>query len=242
MADHRRRFERWRAKLPVHTRYLVDQVLARIVPEFEARGFKWYDDFAGDDPKEVGYDEIPLQRREGEQWPTVQISFDKRARPAFFVGFSLLPAVCRRWGINEQNPWAEVEVLRERAIIVYAPAYFRLCKGKHKSLDCEFGHAFSGVNYFFFLPMLIAGLIGRDLGSTIKDIRFIASPHRFLDAEVSKAVELLPVLFDLFDRGIPDDWLSHEFGYVNKHVMLMGSWHLSEQRRANTRKTQSVEP
>lgn len=224
MADHRKRFERWRNKLPEHTRYLVDQVLARIVPEFEARGFKWYDDFAGGDAKAVSYNEIPLQRREGEQWPTVQISFDKRARPAFYINFSMLPPICRGIFGEEDGP-------RERAIVSGAPVYFRLCKGRHKSLDGEFGHAFSKVNYFFFLPMLIAGLIGRDLGSTIKDIRFIASPRHFLDAEVSKATELLPVVFDLFDKGIPNAWLTHEFGYVDKYVMLMGSWYLNEKLR-----------
>ena len=232
MAGHHTRFERWRAKLPKHTRYLVDQVLTRIVPEFEARGFKWYDDFAGGDPKEIGYNEIPLQRREGEQWPTVQISFDKRRRPAFHIDFTMLPPICRRWGIDELHPWTELDVPREKAIVVYGPAYFMLCRGKYKNLDGEFGHAFSVVNLFFFLPMLIAGLISRDLRSTLNDIRFIVSPHRFLEAEVSKAVALLPVLFDLFDKGIPEAWLTHEFGYVDKHVMLMGSWYLHEKQRA----------
>ena len=65
MAGHRKRFERWRNKLPERARFLVDQVLARIVPEFEAKGFQWYDDFAGGNTKEIGHNEIPLQRREG---------------------------------------------------------------------------------------------------------------------------------------------------------------------------------
>lgn len=222
MTGHRRRFERWRAKLPVYTRYLVDQVLERIVPEFEARGFKWYDDFAGGDPKMVAHNEIPLQRRDGDEWPTVQIQFDNRARPAFSIDFSMLPIICHDMLGS---------IPRERAIVNCAPAYFGLRKGKNKNLDGEFGHRFSGVNYFFFLPMLIAGLIGRDLGSTIKDIRFIVSPRRFLDAEMREAQALLPDLFDLFDRGIPEAWLNHEFGYVDKHVMLTGSWYLTEQRR-----------
>lgn len=227
MAGHRRRFERWRSKLPEHTRYLVDQVLARIVPEFEARGFKWYGDFAGGDPKEVAHYEVPLQRREGQEWPTVQIIFDKRARPAFHIDFAMLPPVCRRMFGTEDIP-------REKAIVVYAPAYFMLRRGKYKNLDGEFGHRFSMVNLFLFLPMLIASLIGRDLRYTINDIRFIISPRRFLDAQINQAMSLLPVLFDLFEKGIPGAWLTHEFGYVDKHVMLMGSWHLSEKRRASS--------
>lgn len=228
MADNHKRFERWRNKLPTHTRYLVDQVLARVVPAFEAHGFKWYDDFAGGDPKEIGYDEIPLQRREGELWPTAQIQFDKRARPAFQIIFAMLPLICRRTLGTE-------EITREQAITIYAPAYFMLCRGKYKNLDGEFGHAFSSVNVFFFLPMLLAGMIGRDISHTVKDIRFMISPHRFLDSEIDAVMALLPTLFDLFERGIPESWLTHDKpGYVDKHVMLLGSWLLSEKRRKRT--------
>lgn len=196
MADHHKRFELWRRKLPKHTRYLVDQVLTRIVPEFEARGLKWYSDFAGGDIREIADHEIPLQLRERDEWPTAQISFDKKLRPCFAIDFALLPPICRRaFGMEE--------VSREKAIVVYAPAYFMLCKGKHRSLDGQFGYRY-----------------------------FSLSPYRRLDAEVNEAVSLLPVLFDLFDQGIPADWLERDFGYVHKHVMLMGSWHMfSEQRR-----------
>lgn len=235
MADHRKRFERWHRKLPAHTRYLVDQVITRIVPIFEARGFQWYGDFAGGDTKAVGYNEIPLQRREGEQWPTVQIRFDKRARPAFYIDFSMLPPVCQRWGFDEDYPWTKIDVPREKAIVAYAPAYFMLCKGKGKSLDGGFGHTFSGVNIFFFLPMLLAGLIGRDISHTVKDIRFMISTRRFLDSEINAALALLPELFDLFDQGIPEAWLTHDkLGYVDKHVMLLGSWYLTEHKIKNS--------
>lgn len=230
MADHRKRFERWHHKLPTHTRYLVDQVITRIVPVFEAKGFQWYGDFAGGDTKAVGYYEIPLQRREGEQWPTVQIRFDKRARPAFYIDFSMLPPIC------SGDISGEGDSPRERAIVNSAPAYFRLCKGKHKSLDGEFGHAFSGVNVFFFLPMLLAGLIGRDVSHTVKDIRFMISTHRFLNSEINAALALLPELFDLFDQGIPEAWLTHDKpGYVDKHVMLLGSWYLTERKIKNSK-------
>jgi hypothetical protein len=209
MADHRKRFERWRTKLPEHTHYLVDQVLARIVPEFEARGFKWYGDFAGGDPKEISYDEIPLQRREGERWSTVQIQFDKRARPFFHISFAVLPLICRKM-------FGTQEILREKAINVYAPAHFRLTTGK------RLGDGFFGSG----------GMFGYSY--------FALAPSRKIDAEIDKAVALLPVLFDLFDRGIPEAWLTHDFGYVDKHVMLMGSWHLNEQRRAKQKKLKGL--
>ena len=61
---------------------------------------------------------------------------------------------------------------------------------------------------------------------------FSLRPRHYLDSEVDKAVSLLPVLFDLFDRGIPPAWLVADFGYVAKHVMLMGSWRLMKEHRA----------
>jgi hypothetical protein len=202
MADHRKRFERWRNKLPELNRYLVDQVLARIVPEFEARGFKWYDDFAGGESKEIGYDEIPLQRREGDRWPTVQIRFNRRRHPEFFIDFAMLPTVCRRWGTDEHHPWEKIEVPRDKAIVAYAPAYFRLSKGERRGVNGSFGYSW-----------------------------FSLFPRRKLDAEVGEAISLLPILFDLFDQGIPEAWLTHDKPwYVDKHVMLSGSWYLSEQR------------
>ena len=194
MADHRRRFERWRKGLPKTTSYLVDQVLARIVPEFEARGFVWYPDFAGGDIDEVGSNEIPLQRRVGRDWPTGQIAFGKYARPCFSIEFAMLPPECRRLGVEP--------VPQQNAIVVYAPAYFMLCRGERRNLDGQFGYRY---------PVL--------------------RPRHFLDSEIDKAVSLLPVVFDLFDKGIPEAWLTADFGPIAPHVMLLGSWRIWEERR-----------
>lgn len=177
----------------------MDEVLSRIVPEFEARGFVWYDDFAGDDPREIGHNEIPLQRRTGDAWPTVQISFDKRARPFFNIDFASLPPVCRKM-------FAAEEISREKAITSYAPVHFRLRNGKSIGDICSFGYGC-----------------------------FALSPRRKADAEVRKVLALLPFLFDVFDRGIPEAWLTHQFGCVDKYFLLQGSWHLDQMRRERTR-------
>jgi hypothetical protein len=199
MSGHHKRFERWRAKLPERAAYLVDQVRSRMVPEFEGQGFVWYDDFAGGDPKEIGHNEIPLQRRTGDLWPTVQIRFDKRARPFFHIFFAALAPVCRKMFATEEIP-------REKAIIAYAPAHFSLCKGKSRSDDCLFGYVW-----------------------------FALWPPQKLDAEVREALALLPLLFEVFDRGIPEAWLTHDFGYVDKHFVLHGSWYLDQRRRERAR-------
>jgi hypothetical protein len=94
LADHHKRFERaWYPRLKPATRYLVDQVRTRIVPEFEARGFAWYADYAGGDPKEVGANTVPLQRREGEEWPAVEVNFAHRGLPWFHIHFAALRRV-----------------------------------------------------------------------------------------------------------------------------------------------------
>ena len=186
LADHRKRFERWRAKLPKNTAYLVDQVLTRIVPEFEARGFVWHPDFAGGDPTQIGANEISLQRRSGENWPTVQIPFDKRFWPNFHVDFAVLPPICKRWTTG-----GYVDIPREKAIVVEAPASFALCKGRKRNFDCQYGY-----NWFALFP------------------------RRYLDGEIAHLRALLPEVFDLFDRGIPKDWLKHKYGYVTKHILV----------------------
>ncbi len=157
--------------------------MTKILPRFEERGFVWYPDFAGGRPIYIGSNEIPLQRRQGENWPTVQIRFEKRSRPWFSIDFGNLPPVCRELG---QNP-----IPREMATVIHAPAYFMLCKGE----------------LAFF-------------------------PKRFLSSEVDKAVALLPVMFDLFDNAIPQEWLQADIGRVTPNVYLMGSWSIWERRRA----------
>ena len=195
MTDHRSRFERWRRFAPKHTKYLID-VLDRIVPEFEREGFHWQPHYAGGDPNEIRANTIPLQIRSGDLWPTVEVHFPGSRRPSFSIYFAALAPECRRLG-REVVP-------RERAIVVYATAYFMLCKGRHRNLDGQFGFRW-----------------------------FSAWPIRRLNREVETALGLLPELFGIFRAGIPQEWLTHPFGHVSPHVMLIGSWHLFGQRKCN---------
>jgi len=204
--DHKQRFTGWRRRMPRKTtQYLVDQVVARIVPEFERHGFVWYPDFAGNDPQEIGANEIPLQRREGADWPTVQITFLKGAwGPRFRIMFSALPKICKN-PIRDATP-------REQAIAVYGPAYFFLERGVWKDLD-------SSVFGFDWMPLLLP-----TPRNVFRLIRYLLNWRKFLDSEVDAALALLPVLFDIFDRGIPQEWIDHDFGRITPNVTLGGSW------------------
>jgi hypothetical protein len=99
--------------------------------------------------------------------------------------------------------------------LVDAPAYFSLCKGERWNFDCNFGYQW-----------------------------FAFRPKRFLDREVDKLASLLPILFDLFDRGIPAEWLTRDFGYVSRHVLLGGSWYIFEKavRERTSRSSHEAKP
>jgi hypothetical protein len=88
--DQIKRFERWRRTLPKNTAYLVSLVVDKVVPLFEARGFDRFRDYAAGSTFAVGPNCIPLQRRSGAEWPTVEILFHKRGAPCLGVTFGVL--------------------------------------------------------------------------------------------------------------------------------------------------------
>jgi hypothetical protein len=200
--SQRDRFLNWRRRAPPRMRYLVDSVLGRIVPALEREGFVWYADFAGNDPQEIGGNEIPLQRRgTADVWPTVQIYFYRGIRsPLFRIAFSGLPRICR-------SP-VKSGIPRERAVAHYGPAYFFLHR---KNYNSEFG--------FNWMLLLIPS--PRNI---VRLIRYLYNWRQFIDSEVQSAADLLPELIELFDRGIPEEWLLRPRGPVTDHVTLVHSW------------------
>lgn len=128
------RFERWRRTLPSHTAYLASMVVETIVPLFTDQGLLRYPDYAANDSYAVGMNCIPLQRRSGDRWPTVEIRFDKRQRPILGVIFSELPDICHRMRNGEH------EIARSKANAVEGDAFFELCKGRPGSFNGNFGY------------------------------------------------------------------------------------------------------
>jgi hypothetical protein len=132
LKPHKKRFESWHKRLKPNAEFLVDQVLERIVPKFIEQGYEWFDDFAGGNPQEIGMNEIPLQKRTGEEWPTVQIRFHA-SRPNLQLRFGRLPEICMK-------NFATTETPRLLASLVYAPAYFGLAKDQQNNDDLMFGY------------------------------------------------------------------------------------------------------
>jgi hypothetical protein len=141
MSEHKRRFKRWHASKSSKMKYLVDLILAEIVPCFEREGFQWYPDFAGGDIQQVANSCIPLQRRDGRFWPTVEIAFDRRDRPTFYLNFAMLPPNCRRW---TKDGW--VDVTQSEAALVDGPAVYFVC-GTNRWSRNGFGYL-----YFSLVP------------------------------------------------------------------------------------------
>jgi hypothetical protein len=133
--DQLKRFDRWRQRLPENTMYLTGLVIDDIVPVFRTQGFDRFPDYAGGSTFAVGPNCIPLQRRSGLEWPTVELLFDKRSRPTLGVTFAMLPEVCCR-----QTEHGPKEISRLEANVVEGLAYFALCKGQRSNFDCSFGY------------------------------------------------------------------------------------------------------
>jgi hypothetical protein len=135
--DQIKRFERWRRTLPKNTAYLVSLVVDKVVPLFEARGFDRFRDYAAGSTFAVGPNCIPLQRRSGAEWPTVEILFHKRGAPCLGVTFGVLPEICHRLSLAEHR-W--IEIPRADASVVEGTAFFSLCKGSGRNFDRNFGY------------------------------------------------------------------------------------------------------
>jgi len=133
--DQPKRFDRWRQRLPENTAYLTSLVIDDIVSIFRDRGFDRFPDYAGRSAFAVGPNCIPLQRRSGLEWPTVEIVFDKRGRPSLGINFAMLPEVCYR-----QTEQGSKEIPRLEANVVEGRAFFILCKGLRTNFDCNFGY------------------------------------------------------------------------------------------------------
>lgn len=129
------RFDRWRQRLPENAAYLTGLVVDDIVPIFRDRGFDRFPDYAGGSTLAVGPNCIALQRRNGLEWPTVEIVFDKRGRSSLGLNFATLPEVCYR-----QTEQGRREIPRLEANVVEGAAFFILCKGHRTNFDCNFGY------------------------------------------------------------------------------------------------------
>jgi hypothetical protein len=197
--NHKQRFDGWRKRTNLKTQYLVDQVLKRIVPEFEKQGFVWYPDFGGINTHGIGPNIIPLQRRHGERWPTVELYFYKEVlSPKFRIEFCELPEFCK-------NP-QERCIQRIDSTVGSAPGRFYLTRGRwDDARDSVFGIE----TFLMFGP---------------RAIRYLFNYRTFLDSEIEDLLRILPILFEIFDKGIPHAWIEHPFGRITKNVEIMTSW------------------
>jgi hypothetical protein len=189
MEDQLRQFERWRSLLPKDTRFLVNLVEVEIVPLFLAHGYRRY----GDYPGRANW--LPLQRRSGEEWSTVELHFGHRGRPFVKLHFAILPENCRTIYVNRAGFH---DIPRIKATIVDAPAFFTLCKGRKRVNDTVFGDA---------------SIFCRSLWLRRKLLR-----------EVAELKALSEWLIEFLDKGIPREWFERSIGgQVHRHIAMSNS-------------------
>jgi hypothetical protein len=161
-------------------------VQSEIVPLFVARGYGWYSDYPG------RANWLPLQRHAGDFWPTVELHLSYKGRPFATVDFALLPEVCRTVFLDRPGFH---NIPRGKAVVVDAPAFFSLCKGRHRFNDTAFGDA-----SIFFPPLWL---------------------RTKLRNEVAELKSLSAWLIEFLDQGIPREWFKRETGgKVHDHIEM----------------------
>lgn len=198
------RFTRWRLKLSSITRFLVDEVCLRVVPLFESHGFEWLK--TNDPPAYRNLNYLTFLRRQDEDWAVVVIKFAGWGRPWLMFEMSVLPPVCRQLKNDEI-----VLIPRQEAYLTNGPVVVRLAKGRFPSADL-FG-------------MVINDCLTRRPWALI---RYALDRKAYIKYEVDQAVSLLPLVFKLFDEGIPAKWYAGEWGHLDDHFVLVDSWQLAE--------------
>ncbi len=188
--DQISRFNRWCEQLPIRTAQLVQRVVDKVVPIYESAGFQRYKDYAGADPRFIGASSIGIQRRQGTNWPTVEIQFDRKNRPSFNIIFAALPEKCNR----RTKGGSILKISRLDANVVEGDASFSICKGYRKNLDCTFG--ITGFSLF------IDNRINHDFSLAVSGSKYLVKlfelglPDHWLDAPsgyVSDLVFKLPI-------------------------------------------------
>ena len=184
------RFERWRKTLSPNTAYLVSTVVETVVPLFIEQGFVRYPDYAANNNYAIGNKTIPLQRRSGDRWATVEIHFDDRKRPALGVTFSELPEMCARWPLTGDRQ----AIPRAEANVVEGDAFFTLAKGPPR---------------FFGTPVGNFGYYG-----------FVLRPRHKLDKECAAMRSCCAWLLERFNEGLPAAWYEGRPRPVDPHAWM----------------------
>ncbi|GAB4556584.1 MAG: hypothetical protein Tsb007_15080 [Rhizobacter sp.] len=204
--DSKKQFARWRKTLGPRTAMLVDQVFELLLPPLFEQGFEW-----ASTTREFGVladcraGEIPLQRRLGEVWPTVIISFDHRKRSCFRIFFGVLPEVCQQ--LTEQGL---VAIPRHEAHVFNGPGHWTVVRGQRQSNDNEFG----------FCPSHLS-----DLHRVDRLLRLGLAPEGLLREEVVFAHECMAELLAASVSGMPREWETAPLGRVGRHMQLLSTTH-----------------
>lgn len=204
-ADSKKQFEGWRKSVGRRTAVLADHVCDLLLPPLYDIGFEWarttreFGELADCRPGE-----IPLQRRVGQKWPTVLVSFDHRKRSCFKILFGSLPEVC--YQLTDKGL---VEIPRLKARVFNGPSLWTVVRGERKVNDNEFGNC--------TWPHL------SDWHRIDRLVRLGLAPEALFKEEVLFARTCMAELLTASVSGWPDEWETAALGRVGRHMYLLSS-------------------
>jgi hypothetical protein len=85
---HSKRRQSWRNLAPPVTRLLAEQILERVVPMLQARGFRGAGTYLGDPGQSVSGAELHFDRRVADMIDSITFNFEKNRRPSVQVHIS----------------------------------------------------------------------------------------------------------------------------------------------------------
>lgn len=153
---HRARLKKWMNLRPPKCRYLIDQVVDRLVPELERQGFFWQDVFNCELDQPVFVEYIHFRRENRPLKESINISFDSRDWPN--VG-------CDLHRVDESGVWKRADVVR------YQTDYYRAKQFGifWRSIDRRFSRLAKDVDWLIaIVPQMIAFIDHGEVGPNIR--------------------------------------------------------------------------
>lgn len=154
--NHRARLKRWMNFKPPKGRYLIDQVVDRLVTELERHGFLWQEVYLDDPESPVVAHSIKLKRPNRPTREAINIDFGHRTATY---------ALCDLNRLDESGKWDQVHVVRYQGDAYRATQFGILWY----SIDRRLSRLAKDVDWLIsIVPQMIAFIDHGEIGPNIR--------------------------------------------------------------------------
>lgn len=150
---------------PPKARYLIDEVVDRLVPLLEQHGFLWQEVYRNDPEQTVFAFGICLKRAESPKHESINIQFDKNGKPR---------VTCDLHRLDQAGGWRRADVVR------YQTDYYRAKQFGifWRSIDRRFSRLAKDVDQLIsIVPQMIAYIDHGEVGPNIRKWPETATPN-----------------------------------------------------------------